>query len=102
MDKKSKERGYEMRKGQLIDYLFSGMTISMRLFCQLFMMLIFTMKRSVDLKKGGGGGVIKLQVDQLQAVKDYNKNMNRVDPSDQSTGKYDTLRKTNGGEPNKS
>ena len=57
MGKKSKERGYEMRKGQLIDYLFSGMTISMQLqlFCQLFMMLIFTMKRSVDLKKGGGG-----------------------------------------------
>ena len=45
-------------------------------------------------QEGGGGGFIKLQVDQLQAVKDYNKNMNRVDPSDQSTGKYDTLRKT--------
>ena len=42
-----------------------------------------------------GGKFIKLQVDQPQAVKDYNKNMNGVDKSDQLIGKYNTLRKTN-------
>ena len=42
-------------------------------------------------KEGGGGGkFIKLQVDQPQAVKDYNKNMNGVDKSDQLIGKYNT------------
>ena len=42
-------------------------------------------------KEKGGGGVQKLQVDQPQAVKDYNG----VDKSDQLIGKYNTLRKTN-------